>query len=86
MPKSRSSTDFLEGDALEVVNNLKQEYCWNRYGQLIEDTRVILNRLQFWDVGHVGREANEAAHCLTKVALEQSMVCIKNIVLTKQEF
>jgi ribonuclease HI len=60
---------FLEGDTMKIVNNFRQENsCWNQYDQLIEDTRIMLNSLQSWVVGHVGREANEAAHCFTKFA------------------
>ena len=64
--------------------------CWSRYEQLIEDSIIILNSLQSWVVGHVGREANEVAHHLMKLALGQSLdqvwmedstMCIQNIVL-----
>ena len=65
---------FSEGDALEIVNTLrKEESCWSRYRQLIKDSRAILNSLQSWVVGHVGREANEVAHRLMKFALGQSL-------------
>jgi hypothetical protein len=46
MPEPKSPMDFLEGNAVEVVNNLKREgSCWSQYGptkrrydQLVEDT------------------------------------------------
>jgi hypothetical protein len=64
----------LEGDAFKIVNTLgKKESCWTRYGQLIEDSRVILNSLQSWVVGHVGRKANKAAYRLEKLALCYSL-------------
>lgn len=63
----------LEGDALEIVNTLRHEgSSWSRFGQLVEDTRVILNSLPSWAIRHVGKEANEVAYHLTKFALGQS--------------
>jgi ribonuclease HI len=67
----------LEGDALEVVQALKQTgSCWSRYGQIIEDTRSQLNGISGWCVSHTRREANEAAHILAKAAISQSLDCI----------
>jgi hypothetical protein len=40
----------------------KEEKNWCRYGQLINDARVVLNCLQNWKVNHVRKEANGATH------------------------
>jgi hypothetical protein len=64
---------ILEGDALEIVQGLRQEGpSWQRYGHLLEDSRARLNGLQFWQLNHVRRDANEVAHGLAKFALQQS--------------
>jgi ribonuclease HI len=68
---------ILEGDALAIVQGLRQEApSWCQYGLLLEDTRSILNSLPFWKVTHVRREANGAAHGLAQAALHQSLDCI----------
>jgi hypothetical protein len=55
----------LEGDALQIVHVLKKEMNnWCKYDQLIEDARIILDSLRFWNMHYVGREANVVAHKL----------------------
>ena len=39
----------------------------------MEDTKVILRSLRQWKIGHVKREANEAAHGLAKEAIRIAM-------------
>jgi hypothetical protein len=57
----------LEGYVFFVVQALrKEEKDLCRYGQLIDDTRVMLNSLQTWKVNHVRNEVNVVAHRLAK--------------------
>lgn len=39
---------------------------------LIDVFKTLLNIFQLWHVNHVKREVNMTAHCLAKVALQQS--------------
>lgn len=56
----------MEGDALQVVLALKLKIKnWCR----LDDAFLILNSIQQWGVSYIRREANEAAHRLTKLAL-----------------
>jgi ribonuclease HI len=65
---------LLEGDALEIVNALLlDDPSWSRYGHLIDDTKLLLQRFCSWEVQHVKRGANMAAHSLAKGALRQSL-------------
>ena len=61
---------------------------WLRYGQIVEDTKVVLRSLRQWKIGHIKREANEVAHGLVKEAvwiamdniwIEKTTACISNI-------
>lgn len=61
----------IEGDALEIVRALcLPDPCWSRFGTLIEATRFLLQNFQSWQVFHVCREPNEAAHYLAKAVLD----------------
>lgn len=61
---------WLEGDSLLIIKALKdQADSWSRYGHIIADIQWVLRHFRRWDVGHVKRTANEAAHILTKEAL-----------------
>ncbi|XP_059446656.1 uncharacterized protein LOC132178224 [Corylus avellana] len=61
---------ILEGDALEVVNNMKRDGLWNvSYGLVLEDAK---NNICFgvdWQVMHVSCTANGVAHKLAKLAV-----------------
>jgi hypothetical protein len=46
----------------------KEEKNWCRYGQVIDDARIMLNSIQTWKVNYVRREANGIAHRLAKEA------------------
>jgi hypothetical protein len=59
----------LEGDAKQVVDAVNSPTSsWSRYGHLIDDIRRTLQALTRWKCNFVHREANEAAHWLTKAA------------------
>ena len=60
----------LEGDALEVVQDLNQlNHNWGRNGPVLNDIKILLQNFNAWKVSHVKRGANGAAHCLAKLAL-----------------
>lgn len=69
--REMSVTKFtLEGNALQVVKNLKKPKSdWSQGGLLIEDARHVLNSLADWNVLNTKREVNMAAHKLAKDAL-----------------
>jgi hypothetical protein len=68
---------LLEGDSLEVVNSLQSDgCCWSRYGTTINDTKVLLNSLQEWQICHIKRAANVVAHLLAKHGLTVEEDCI----------
>jgi hypothetical protein len=57
---------FVGGkDAIEILNALSMEgQSWSHYGQLIKDTKFLLQGFCSWDLWHVWRGANMAAHRL----------------------
>lgn len=58
---------FLEGDSQLVVKAIFDlRPSWIRYGQIIDDIRMVLRSLRSWKIRHVKRETNEAAHKLAK--------------------
>ncbi|XP_042954639.1 uncharacterized protein LOC122291053 [Carya illinoinensis] len=77
---------ILQGDALNVVKSLKTDSSESHYsGVLLWDAKHILNQFDYWDVVHVKRQVNVAAHVLAKyglssdedeVRLEDSHLCI----------
>ncbi|XP_059458257.1 uncharacterized protein LOC132187840 [Corylus avellana] len=82
---------LLEGDSMLVVKAIGgNTQNWLKYGQIVEDTNMVLRSLRHWKIGHVKRKANEAAHVLAKEAvrtvtdniwIEEISACIFNIVL-----
>ena len=57
----------MEGDAMNVVHAIRGgDMTGSPYGQVVEDTREVLQSLRSWTVNHVKREANQAAHGLAK--------------------
>lgn len=45
---------ILEGNALDIVHALrKEEQSWSRYGNLLDNSKTLLNSLQSWYVNHV---------------------------------
>jgi hypothetical protein len=47
------------------------EENWLRFGQIVEDIKLVLRSFRQWRVSHVRREANEAAHGLAKEAIRR---------------
>jgi ribonuclease HI len=84
----------FEGNSLLITESLNQCFpCLKNYGQIIEDTRVVLKSFHFFTVQHVKRGANQAAHMLATLALSQLINCIwrgacpsviHHIVMTEQ--
>jgi ribonuclease HI len=82
---------FLEGDSKTVVQAIQgmgSNLCL--YGQIVGDIQMVLKQCRKWEVGHVGREGNQAAHILAKAAvqefretiwLEEIPSIIQNVVL-----
>jgi ribonuclease HI len=82
---------LLKGDSLLVVKVVSESQpSWLRYGQIIDDIKLVLGSLRKWSIRHVKREANLAAHSLTKCAIrnldtqvwpEEAPNCILYIVI-----
>jgi hypothetical protein len=67
----------FEGDALNVIKALQQSQpCWSPWGQLLDVTRSRLNAFLQFQLQHVRREANHAAHYLAKLAVKQLCDCV----------
>ena len=65
---------ILEGDSLEVVNSINEDLnSRRRYGHLLDDMKMVLSSFRSWEVMHVKRDANMAAHRLTKEASKTHM-------------
>ncbi|XP_041004034.1 uncharacterized protein LOC121249390 [Juglans microcarpa x Juglans regia] len=83
---------ILEGDALQVVNELEDtSENWSQAGLISMDTRILLNRFESWSFQHVKRASNENAHVLAKhalviddviIELEDIPSCIGHLVST----
>jgi hypothetical protein len=84
----------FEGYTVQVVQAMCTESpAWSCYAQLLENTRACLQSLKFYSVKHVCQEANKVAHCLAKLAVNQSLdhvwigecpSSIHNLVLAKR--
>lgn len=60
---------IVEGDAQTVINDLKrEEEHGNRFGHIIDDTKLLLGSFIDWQANHVRRMLNTAAHRLAKMA------------------
>jgi len=63
---------ILEGDVLQIVNAVKSTgRNWSKYGQLVEDTREVLNGMIMWYICHVRKDENSATRSLAKEAVQQ---------------
>lgn len=57
---------------LQVMNALKSTgRNWSKYGQLVEDTREVLNGMIMWYICHVRKYENSATRSLAKAAVQQ---------------
>jgi hypothetical protein len=64
---------ILEGDCLTLIKAIRDHnMSWSAYGQIIGDTKMVLNTRRSWMVNHVQRTTNFAAHTLVKAALHFS--------------
>jgi ribonuclease HI len=62
---------ILEGDSKQVVTAISsKELNWCKFGHIVGDILEVLKMFCRWDIGHIKRIANGAAHGLTKVAVK----------------
>jgi hypothetical protein len=66
--------NILEGDSLQVVNVVKEKGPnWCKYGQLVANIQMVLSIRRSWQISHIHRVANYAAHEFAKTAVKQIM-------------
>jgi hypothetical protein len=66
--------NILEGDSLQVVNVVKEKGPnWCKYGQLVANIQMVLFIRRSWQISHIHRVANYAAHGFAKTAVKQIM-------------
>ncbi|KAJ0088281.1 hypothetical protein Patl1_33237 [Pistacia atlantica] len=69
---------ILEGDALQVVNDLlRDEENWGQVGLISMDTKVLSRNFITFSVHHVKRASNVIAHTLAKNALTINDVLVE---------
>jgi ribonuclease HI len=65
---------WLEGDAKVVVDALKSTGLQSpRFGNIIEDTRLLAQGFSDWQVSYVNRNSNIVAHLLACLAVQQGL-------------
>jgi hypothetical protein len=84
----------MEGDAKNVVDALNSlEANWSKVGHIIADAQILLHKFMYYEIKHVSREANYAAHNLAKLAAcsgyerqwrDESLNCISGIIRVEQ--
>jgi hypothetical protein len=84
----------LEGDAASVVKALNSETeDWSRSGHIIKDARFLKQQFLFCEIIYVGREGNNVAHNLAKLAARMGLErqwrdeypdCISEIIQEEQ--
>jgi hypothetical protein len=76
---------------VDAINS--DEPNWTRIGHLVRDLKMLLCLFTYWEVCHVGRDANFAAHDLAKLAalsdLDRTWLgefpdCISDIIWREQ--
>lgn len=61
---------ILKCDSLQVVNAVKATgQNLNRYEQIVDDIKVVLQGLRRWQICHTKRENNYATHKLAKATI-----------------
>jgi hypothetical protein len=83
----------VEGHSLQVVKALNhKEVVWTMYGQIVKDIKMVLRNCEYWEIRHIKRDGNRAAHLLIKMSacLDSNRVwfncfpdCIKDIVTSE---
>jgi ribonuclease HI len=86
---------IFEGDSMLVVKAIQDSQPnWFPYGQIIDDIKWVMGSLRRWKIRHVKRDANKAAHELSRFAtrnsdpyvwLEEPPNCILNTVILEQK-
>jgi ribonuclease HI len=62
---------ILEGDSKQVVTAISSnEQTWCKFGHIVGDILEVLKTFRCWDIGHIKRTANGAAHGLAKAAVK----------------
>lgn len=85
---------MLEGESLTIVKAITtKEPRDDRYGQIVEDIKLVLKSLRKWEVCHTKRDGNNAAPTLAKevyrtvtdsIWTKEVPNCIYNIVILEQ--
>ncbi|XP_059446658.1 uncharacterized protein LOC132178227 [Corylus avellana] len=71
------SNVLIEGDAQKIIQALQNgDQNGSRYGQLVEDAKLILTSLMNWKPNYVRRNVNGAAHILAKMATRHIVDCV----------
>ena len=70
----------------------KEEKCWTNFGPIVEEVKDMLKGRHSWEISHLKRTANEAAHKVAKMAVSLNVnqlwltttpPCIREIVLAE---
>jgi ribonuclease HI len=62
---------ILEGDSKQVVMAISsKEQTWCKFDHIVGDILEVLKTFRWWDIGHIKRTANGAAHGLAKAAVK----------------
>ena len=70
----------IEGDSQVVILVAqKRDASSSRFGHLIDNIVTVMSSSPCWQIGHVRRDSNRAAHSLAKAGL-------KNVIDRKWEF
>jgi ribonuclease HI len=65
---------LIEGDSQVIISaTQKQDVSNCRFGHLVDDIGAVMSSFPRWQIRHVGRDFNRAAHGLAKVALKNVM-------------
>lgn len=58
---------------MEIVHTLKKNHqSLNKYGNLINDSKIILNNIPSWHMMHTMREANMTVYLIANTTIQQS--------------
>jgi hypothetical protein len=72
----------LEGDAREIIlalgNSVESDSI---YGNMVLETRQMLESFHSWRISHVRREGNMAAHLPAKFVVSHPSQCVCGLIL-----